>query len=71
MKPFQDVIPQDVPGCKWNYVEAPQGLRPRASLKSMLINNINYAKFWVSFSLSLIKLSDPQTIPEPIPRHST
>jgi hypothetical protein len=56
-----DFIPQHVPGGKWNYVEAPHGIRCRTYLKSMLINNKNYAKFKeiIAISLSLFHNSRP------------
>jgi hypothetical protein len=50
---ISDVIPRDVPGCQWNDVEAPWGLRIRVNLKFMLTLKENMQN-WVSFfSLSL------------------
>jgi hypothetical protein len=55
-----DVIPQDVLGCQWNDVKAPQGIRLRVNLKSMLALR-KIMQNWVSFFSLSFKTLDPQT----------
>jgi hypothetical protein len=58
---ISDVIPRDVPGCQWNDAEAPQGLRLRVILKSMLAVNKIMQKLGNFFSLSY-KTLGPQIV---------